>query len=98
MWDPNIKKVTRTSSVKWIAAPLREITDVNNSTPAPTGLRITIPTPSTSPEPTPPSPELSSLVPQARGEDEALIIHELDVLQLPKAGQGYDFNSLVENT
>jgi hypothetical protein len=38
MWDPNTKKVTRTSSVKWIAAPLREITNVNNLTPAPTGL------------------------------------------------------------
>jgi hypothetical protein len=96
MWDPDTKKVIRTSSVKWIATPLREITDVNNNlTPAPKGLRITIPSPSPSPEPTPPSPELSSLVPQAGGEDEASIMHELDVLQLPEAGQGHDFNGLV---
>jgi hypothetical protein len=97
-WDPDTKKVTRTSSVKWIAAPLREITDVNNnSTPAPTGLRSTIPSPSPSPESTPPTSELSSLVPQAGGEDKALIMHELDVLQLPEAGQCHDFDGLVEN-
>jgi hypothetical protein len=99
MWNPDTKKVTRMSSVKWIAAPLCEITDLNNNLmPVLTGLQITIPSPSLSPELTLPSPKLSSLVPQAGGEDEALIMHKLDVLQLPEAGQGHDFDGLVENT
>jgi hypothetical protein len=39
MWNPDTKKVTRMSSVKWIAAPLCEITDLNNNLmPVLTGL------------------------------------------------------------
>jgi hypothetical protein len=104
MWDPDTKEVTRTCSIRQIAAPLHRITDVknnnnnNNSTPVPTGLRITLPSSSPPPEPLPQSPELSSLVPQPEGEDEASIILELDVLQLPEIGKAYDFDGLVEDT
>jgi hypothetical protein len=96
MWNPDTNKVTRTSSVKWVNAPLRKITDQNNinkNAPGNTGLQII--TPST-PEPVaaPDSPELSSQVPLSRGEDETTIFQQLDVL-LPETGQGLD-NDLAD--
>jgi hypothetical protein len=99
MWDPTTNKITRTSSVKWAVAPLREISE--------TGLRLTAPpTPQALPSPeldnelsNDPniehkaeysSPELGSQIPQAGSEDEAeSIFQDLDVLQLPEAGRGF---------
>jgi hypothetical protein len=107
MWDSTTNKITRTSSVKWAVAPLREISK--------TGLRLTAP-----PTPqalTPPeldnelsndtnieheaeysSPELGSQIPQAGGKDEAKsILQDLDVLQLPEAGRGFKDFTLPED-
>lgn len=86
MWDLEHQKLIRTSSVKWATAQLLEISHSVTQDVALTAPHNAIPPVQLGPQTPLPSPEITSMVPGARGEGNESIIEELDDFHLSEVG------------